>query len=227
MKLSKETLEILNNFRDINQSIVVYPGNKIRTKSEDSRIFAEAITEETFTREFAIYNIKEFLSAYNILGDPELIFSEDDYVILRDGRNELKYYFCPLLLVTSPDPKRNLQVDNKDICFNIPQAQFNRILRMTTFDSDRKNWVVNFVCDGGEILLNVYHKNEPSKCSYRSLIGNSPHKFSIKFFLESLAFINGDYDIVASKSYRYIEAFNTKRNLRYVMTYSPETTFDY
>jgi hypothetical protein len=225
MKLSTETLEILNSFRDINQSIVIYPGNMIRTKSEDNRILAEAFVEEEFDREFAFYQIKGFLDAYNILGSPDLIFSEENYVLLKEGKSEIKYYYCEPSLVTSPSPELNFQLKTKDVCFQLSQLEFNKMMRMTTFDSDRKSWIVDFLCENKDILLNVYHKNDVSKPSYSTIIGESDNRFCFRSYLDSFFFINGSYDIVISKA-NFLEAVNTKRNLRYILPLSPESTFE-
>lgn len=225
MRLSTETLEILNSFRDINQSIVIYPGNIVRTKSEDNRILAEAFVEEVFQREFALYHIKGFLDAYNILGSPELFFTEDNYVLLQEGKSEIKYYFCDPSLVTSPAPHLNFQLKSKEVCFQLSQTEFNKMMRMTTFDSDRKSWIVDFVSEGKDILLNVYHKNDPSKPSYSTVIGEADNRFCFRCYLDSFFFINGSYDIVISKA-NFLEATNTKRQLRYVLPLSPESTFE-
>jgi hypothetical protein len=225
MKLSTETLEILNSFRDINQSLVIYPGNMIRTKSEDNRILAEAFVEEEFDREFAFYQIKGFLDAYNILGSPELIFSDENFVFLKEGKSEMKYYFCEPSLVTAPAPNLNFQLKTKEVCFQLGQTEFNKMMKMTTFDSDRKNWIVDFLCEYNDIYLKVYHKNDPTKPSYSTVIGESRNKFCFRTYLDSFQFINGSYDIVISSA-NFLEATNTKRNLRYVLPLSPESTFE-
>jgi hypothetical protein len=225
MRLSTETLEILNSFQDINQSIVVYPGNMIRTKSEDNRILAEAIVEETFEREFALYQIKSFMGAYNLVGNPDLIFSEDNYVLLKDDKTEMKYYFSEPSLITSPDPEKSFNLRTKDVCFELNQTQFAKMMKMTMFDSDRKNWIVDFSSDRGDIQLRVYHKNDPTKPSYTTVIGESTNKFCFLAYLDSFCFMSGSYEVIISAQ-NFMEAKNTRRNLRYVLPLSPESTFE-
>jgi hypothetical protein len=226
MKLSKNTLDILNSYREINNSIVIYPGNKIRTKSEDNRIFAEAIVEETFDREFGIYDLKNFLAAYNILGTPELIFSNEEYVLLKEGRAEIKYYFSSSEFITSIPPDRDFQLKSRDVCIHLPQSQFNKMAKMSTFDSDRTHWIVEFLGEEGEIYLRVYHKDDPTSTSYSCVVGETENTFSLKTFLDVFLFMNGDYDIVISKSPFFLEATNTSRNLRYILPLSPESTYE-
>jgi hypothetical protein len=227
MKLTKETLEILSSFKDINQSIVVYPGQMIRTRSEDNRIVAEAIVEETFEREFAFYSIKGFLDAHNIIGSPDLVFSEEDYVLLKDGRSEIRYYYANPDLITAPEQSKVYKIKSTAISFELSQIQLNKMMRMTTFDSDRTHWLVNFVGDGSEIHLVIQHKDDPTMPSYNTVVGETSHTFCIKTLLDCFSFINGSYEIHISVDKGFaLEAKNTARNLRYLMALSPDSTFE-
>ena len=55
MNISTDTLSVLKNFSDINQNILVKPGNTIQTISTMKNILAEAEVSEKFDSEFAIY----------------------------------------------------------------------------------------------------------------------------------------------------------------------------
>jgi len=48
MNLTTDTLSVLKNFSDINQNILVKPGNKIQTISTMKNILAEAEVSEKF-----------------------------------------------------------------------------------------------------------------------------------------------------------------------------------
>ena len=54
MNLSSDTVAVLKNFSDINQNILVKPGNKVQTISTMKNILAEAEVSEKFEDEFAI-----------------------------------------------------------------------------------------------------------------------------------------------------------------------------
>ena len=56
MKLSKSTLDILKNFKEINQSILFKQGNSLKTISVMKNILAEATIEEELPRDFGIYD---------------------------------------------------------------------------------------------------------------------------------------------------------------------------
>ena len=61
MKLSEKTVNLLKNFASINQSIAFKKGNTLRTMSVMKNILAEAEIEEEFPKDFAIYDLVQFL----------------------------------------------------------------------------------------------------------------------------------------------------------------------
>ena len=75
MNLSSDTVNVLKNFSDINQNILVKPGNKIQTISTMKNILAEAEVSEKFEDEFAIYDLPEFLRSVELFDKPELKFN--------------------------------------------------------------------------------------------------------------------------------------------------------
>ena len=91
MKLSDNALAILKNFAGINNSILVKQGNKLRTISVAKNILAEAEIKEEFPRDFAIYDLNQFLNGLSLHQDPDLDFQQDTYL--------------SCLLYTSPSPR--------------------------------------------------------------------------------------------------------------------------
>ena len=66
MNLSSDTLSVLKNFSDINQNLLIKPGNKVQTISTMKNILAEAEISEKFESEFAIYDLPEFLRSVEL-----------------------------------------------------------------------------------------------------------------------------------------------------------------
>ena len=58
--ISKETIDILKNFSSINKSIVIKPGNTIRTLSVNKNILASAKIEESISEQISIYALSSF-----------------------------------------------------------------------------------------------------------------------------------------------------------------------
>mgnify|MGYP003330157475 CR=1 FL=1 len=82
MNLSSDTVAVLKNFSDINQNILVKPGNKIQTISTMKNILAEAEVSEKFEDEFAIYDLPEFLRSLSSI-TPYFRFFPCNEIIFR------------------------------------------------------------------------------------------------------------------------------------------------
>ena len=76
MKLSDKTHTILKNFAGINNSILVKQGDKLRTISVAKNILAEASIDEEFPKDFAIYDLNQFLNGLGLHQDPEMDFGQ-------------------------------------------------------------------------------------------------------------------------------------------------------
>ena len=86
MKLSDNTVALLKNFAGINNSILVKKGNRLRTISVAKNILAEADITEEFPRDFAIYDLNQFLNGLSLHQDPDLDFVEESYLSIKEGK---------------------------------------------------------------------------------------------------------------------------------------------
>lgn len=79
MKICERTLQIIDNIGKINPGIVFKEGNVIKAKKHRAStpvLFAKV--EEYFPRDFAIYNIRNFLMMFKLLEEPELEFTDEN-----------------------------------------------------------------------------------------------------------------------------------------------------
>lgn len=101
--MHKNTLDILKNFSTINSGILIRKSNVLRTVSIEKNILAKAVVPDTFTQEFAIYNLNEFLSTYRLFDSPSLAY-KTDHMILSDKDSTVKYnYSDPSVVVAAPE----------------------------------------------------------------------------------------------------------------------------
>jgi len=99
MKLSEKTINLLENFSSINQSILVKRGSKLRTISVMKNILAEADIDENFEKDFGIYDLPQFLNGVGLMNDPDIDLKHDSYMIIREGKTtKVKF---PLLIPKS------------------------------------------------------------------------------------------------------------------------------
>ena len=115
MKLSDNALAILKNFAGINNSILVKEGNKLRTISVAKNILAEAEIKEEFPRDFAIYDLNQFLNGLSLHQDPDLDFREDSYLSIKEGKRRVKYFFADPNVIIAP-PEKEIQLPSQDVC---------------------------------------------------------------------------------------------------------------
>ena len=109
MKLSDNTLNVLKNFAGINNSILVKEGNKLRTISVAKNILAEANITEEFPRDVAIYDLNQFLNGLSLHADPDLDFSPESYITIKEEKRRVKYFYAdPQVIVAPPEKEINL-----------------------------------------------------------------------------------------------------------------------
>ena len=110
MKLSDNALAILKNFAGINNSILVKQGNKLRTISVAKNILAEAEIKEDFPRDFAIYDLNQFLNGLSLHQDPDLDFNQDSYLSIKEGKRRVKYFFADPNVIIAPPEKNYIAI---------------------------------------------------------------------------------------------------------------------
>jgi len=76
MKISKGTMDVLKNYSEINQSIVIKEGNEIKTISALKNILSRAVVKENFPKDFAIYDLPTFIGFHSTMSEPEFEFND-------------------------------------------------------------------------------------------------------------------------------------------------------
>ena len=98
-----------------------------------SKVLIPSEVKESFPKEFAIYDLNEFLSALSLFGNPDLDFQENHVVITEDKTKSrsLKYFYSDPSVIVSPSkdvqmPKSEVSFEFKQrFCINIDNMQVN------------------------------------------------------------------------------------------------------
>lgn len=136
MKLSNRTIEILKNFSTINAGIVISEGNELRTMAIAKNGFARVRIEEDFPRRFAIYNLTEFLGILSLMRDPDIEL-EDGYMLIKSGRQKVKYYYAAENLIVSPPEGKNIALPTIDVTLTLTSdiiSQIEKVAAVMKFD---------------------------------------------------------------------------------------------
>lgn len=199
MKLSNNTVKILKNFSTINSGLVVKPGNLIRTISSNKTLLAEAKIEETFVREFGIYDLNKTLSLL-AASDSHEVDVENEFLVFKglNGSGTIRQRFTPTNLIVSPgDNKINLtKIDVRlTLTVDILQWIFNAasILRCPNIvikSDDGKNISVLAVDVKGEIV------DDASV----SISGQANGAFQACLKIENLKIVMDEYNVEISSA---------------------------
>ena len=221
MKLSNETLTVLKNFAGINQSILVRKGNKLRTMSVMKTVLAEATVNEEFEKEFAIYDLNQFLNGISLHEDPELDFQEDKYVVIREGKRRVKYFFADPQVIVSP-PEKEISLPSQDVCFQLEHSQYDKIKKAAAVYQLEDLSVIG---EAGVIRLVVRDKRNATSNEYSIIVGETDKEFIFNFKVENLKIIPASYDVVLSS--KLLSKFTNERyNLNYYIPMEPDSTFE-
>ena len=221
MKLSDNTLTILKNFAGINQSILVKTGNKLRTISVAKNILAEAIITEDFPKDFGIYDLNQFLNGLNLHTDPELDFTNDSHIVIREGKRRVKYFFADPAVIISP-PDKEITLPSEDVGFQLEHAQLDKLLKASSVYQLPD---LSAVGEAGVIRLVVRDKKNDTSNEYSIIVGETDQEFSFNFKVENIRIIPGVYDVVIST--KLLSKFtNEKYNIQYFIALEPDSTFN-
>ena len=156
MKLSKSTIDILKNFKEINQSILFKQGNKLRTISVMKNILAEASIGEEFPKDFGIYDLNVFLNILSTLhSDPDLDFDKDEYLIIREGKKRNKFFFADPNVIVSP-PDKSIELPSEDV-FKAFYLDYKILVENKTFGKLATQ--LNYEKNGFKSIMPIIDKN--------------------------------------------------------------------
>jgi hypothetical protein len=220
MKLSNNTLALLKNFAGINNSILVKRGNRLRTISVAKNILAEADITEEFPRDFAVYDLNQFLNGLGLHQDPELDFGEDSHLTIREGKRRVKYFFADPNVIISP-PEKEIQLPSQDVCFQLDSVTLEKLLKAAAVYQLPD---LSAVGGAGVIRLVVRDKKNDTSNEYSIVVGETDKEFTFNFRVENIKIIPGAYDVVVSS--KLLSQFtNSKYNLCYYIALEPDSTF--
>jgi hypothetical protein len=197
MKLSTETIDILNNFSTINPSIILRPGSVIRLGSPNLEVFAQATVKEAFDKQVGIYNLKKFLGVLSLFeGEPEIELN-DTFIRITNGRQSMDYVIGEINLIkASPDKEPNVPAPDAE--FDIKWSDLSTALKAVAV-LDVPN--ISISGDGVKITLAALDPKNSSKDKYRVVIGETDKTFSTKLLKGAFKMLPRDYHVSAASAY--------------------------
>ena len=195
MKISKKTFDIFKNFASIRSSIIVEPGNVIRTISPAKNIMAEARVDEDFDTKFAIFDLGKFIATTTMFANPDFGF-KDKYVVIKSPTgSSVSYFYADEKLVEKAD--RTIKMPDITVEFDLAASQISEILKASSVLQ------LDTICirptDSGEIEIVSFDKkiglNGSSNQFSLILKETTKKKFEIHIDIDLLKMMNGDYHV--------------------------------
>ena len=216
MKLSDQTLNILKNFAGINNSILVKQGTQLRTISVAKNILAEAAIEEDFPRDFAVYDLNQFLNGLSLHQDPDLDFNPESYISIKEGKRRVKYFYADPAVIVSP-PDKEITLPSEDVHFQLDSIALEKLLKAAAVYQLPD---LSAVGEAGVVKLVVRDKKNDTSNEFAIVVGETDKEFTFNFKVENIKIIPGAYDVVVSS--KLLSRFsNTNHDLKYYIALEP------
>ena len=189
MRLSNKTLEVLKNFSNINQNILIEEGNVLRTISTMKNILGRATIEESFPKEFGIYDLNEFLGVLSLTKDSDIELNNESYLSINSGKIKIKYFFSDPSIIVAP-PK-TFNAPPTDISFTVTKEVLATVMKASAV-MQLPDLVIDF---NGMKVTDL--KNVTSNEFTEELVYDGPD-FNIHYKIDNLKMIPGNYDVDVS-----------------------------
>lgn len=194
MKLSSETLNVLQNFAKLNSGIQFKAGNKIKTISTGKNVLAEATLKDSFPQDFCVYDLNQFLNIHSIGKDTDIEF-DDINIIFKFGRNKTKYRKTEKESILIP-PEKELTLPSVDITFTLSKDDFDSLMKVTNALQSPNIMVES---EGDTINLTSFDVKDSSAHTNTIEVGEgNGQKYKMVFLTENLRMIAGAYEVQIS-----------------------------
>ena len=194
MQISKETLSILKNFRDLNSNVLISPGNVIKTLTPAKNVMATATVEEDFPIEFGIWDLTSFLGTVSLFDDPHFSFEEKHVVITNGKSSKVKYYYSEPSLLTVPT--KEVKMPESVVSITMAEDTFNELKKAASV-LGLSDLSIKKTDEGVSAIL--FDKSNAGSNTYSIDLDHVEYEesaeFNFDFNIENIRFIPGSYTI--------------------------------
>lgn len=185
--MQKKTIEVLQSFAAINQGIIVREGNVLRTMSQSRNIFGTATVPDTFPREFAIYNLNEFLSILSLFDAPEIAYN-DEHILIKQGKVKIKFFYSSPSVIIAPPVGKEVPVKDVQLEFTIKKEVLASMLKAAAVMKATDLVITS----KGLTAINKKGSDNAYELTVDDIQGESDDEFSLK--IDPLKFLLGGVD---------------------------------
>jgi|TARA_R110000796_G_scaffold71327_8_gene161797 hypothetical protein len=192
MKFSDRTLTILKSFAAINKSVIMKPGNVLKTVTPEKTLIAIANIEDTIPDHAVIYDLSRFLSILSLHQDPDIQFNDRYFTISEGSKKKTKYVYADASMVIAP-PEKELSIPSEDVKVTVVWDDFQSVLKAAGVLQFEE---IAFVGEDGKCFLRAIDSKNPTADAYGVEIGVTDDTFTIIVKTDNLKLLPQDYEIV-------------------------------
>lgn len=196
MILSKETLDVLKNYSNINGSLLIKPGNVISTKSQSDSVFSFFKAKETFDTQIVFYDLNMFLGVISAFNSPVFDFGEKKVVISEEKtpsiKNTITYDVADFVTKAG-----NITPPPFELSFEISDDILNKLDKLSSIQN-LNEYVIEGV--GDKILLKALSVKNPDSHSFMCEVGENTlgRPFKMIYNKDWFVFLKGNYKVELS-----------------------------
>lgn len=231
--LSKQTIEVLENFALVNSAVLIKKGNRIVTMANSGGVLANAEVPDTFNTQFGVYDLRTFLSLIGLVGDNAHLTTGGGtaYVTIQNAVDKptikYKFYVADESLLTLPPKDELVFADAGALQFELDTQSVKKILQATSvLGLDH----IALVSDGSGLYLQTSDPKVKDKDSFSILLNSSTEapaqKFNMIFSKEKFTLLPGKYMCSLRLNPNVWEFKHADRDLRYWIAAESKSTVD-
>ena len=167
------------------------------------------------------YDLNQFLNGLGLHQDPDMDFSPDSYLSIREGKRRVKYFYADPNVIISP-PDKEITLPSEDVHFQLESTSLDKLLKAAAVYQLPD---LSAVGGDGVVKLVVRDKKNDTSNEFAVVVGETDKVFSFNFKVENIKIIPGAYDVVVSS--KLLSRFtNSQHDLKYYIALEPDSTFE-
>lgn len=190
MKFSNETLSVLKSFTAINKSILMKPGNVLKTITPEKTLIAIAEIPDEIPSEACVYDLSRFLSILSLYKEPDVEFG-DKYFIISEGKRRTKYVYADVSMIHTP-PEKDINIPSEDVVVNVTESDLSSVLKAAGVLQFTE---IAFVGESGKCYLKAIDSANDNADDFGVEIGETDDEFRVIIKTDNLKLMPMDYKV--------------------------------
>jgi hypothetical protein len=190
MKFSNETLSVLKSFTAINKSVLLKPGNTIKTITPEKTLIAIAEIPDEIPSEACVYDLSRFLSILGLYNDPDVEFG-DKYFTISEGKRRTKYVYADISMIHTP-PEKDINIPSEDVVVSVTESDLSSVLKAAGVLQFTE---IAFVGENGKCTLKAIDSANDNTDDFGVEIGETDDEFKVIIKTDNLKLMPMDYEV--------------------------------